>query len=129
MRIALTAVVPTSMPINVAVAKPPPPKTLPFACPIFYSFSTRGRVERMALRRTPVNQADFSDMRGAEMSKRSSLGLFAAAALTVAALTVSAEAGPKVAVITPYLAQPGTQFYVEGFQAAAKAKGWEVNVI
>ena len=35
----------------------------------------------------------------------------------------------KVAVITPYLAQPGTQFYVEAFQAAAKEKGWEVNVI
>ncbi len=35
----------------------------------------------------------------------------------------------KIAVITPYLAQPGTQFYVEGFQAAAKDKGWDVNVI
>jgi len=35
----------------------------------------------------------------------------------------------KIAVITPYLAQPGTQFYVEGFQAAAKAKGWDVNVM
>ena len=32
-------------------------------------------------------------------------------------------------MITPYLAQPGTQFYVEGFQAAAKEKGWDVNVI
>jgi ribose transport system substrate-binding protein len=41
----------------------------------------------------------------------------------------AALAAPKVAVITPYLAQPGTQFYVEGFQAAAKDKGWDVNVI
>jgi len=32
-------------------------------------------------------------------------------------------------VITPYLAQPGTQFYVEGFEAAAAEKGWDVNVI
>src|SRR6184192_3611852 len=62
------------------------------------------------------------------MSKRSLFSLFAAA-LTVATLTTGVEAAPKVAVITPYLAQPGTQFYVEGFQAAAKAKGWDVNVI
>jgi ribose transport system substrate-binding protein len=53
----------------------------------------------------------------------------AAAAMTFASLAGAAYAQPKVAVITPYLAQPGTQFYVEGFQAAAKAKGWEVNVI
>ncbi|HRW04855.1 MAG TPA: hypothetical protein P5121_07160, partial [Caldilineaceae bacterium] len=37
--------------------------------------------------------------------------------------------GSKIAVITPYLAQPGTQFYLEGFEAAAAEKGWEVNVI
>ena len=45
---------------------------------------------------------------------------------------ITAPAAPKqskVAVITPYLAQPGTQFYVEAFQAVAKEKGWEVNVI
>jgi ribose transport system substrate-binding protein len=34
-----------------------------------------------------------------------------------------------VAVVTPYLAQPGTQFLVEGFQASAAEKGWAVNVI
>ncbi len=44
------------------------------------------------------------------------------------ALTTAAQA-ETVAVITPYLAQPGTQMYVEGFEAAAKAKGWEVNTI
>jgi ribose transport system substrate-binding protein len=32
-------------------------------------------------------------------------------------------------VITPYLSQPGTQAYVEGFEAAAAEKGWDVNVI
>ncbi|WDR05875.1 substrate-binding domain-containing protein [Devosia rhodophyticola] len=40
-----------------------------------------------------------------------------------------ALAQSKVAVITPYLAQPGTQFYVEAFEAAAKDKDWDVNVI
>jgi ribose transport system substrate-binding protein len=40
-----------------------------------------------------------------------------------------AQDAPTVAVITPYLAQPGTQFYVEGFEAAAAEKGWTVNVI
>ncbi len=52
-----------------------------------------------------------------------------AAAIAFASLTAVADAQPKIAVITPYLAQPGTQFYVEGFQAAAKDKGWDVNVI
>lgn len=40
-----------------------------------------------------------------------------------------AQDAPTVAVITPYLAQPGTQFVVEGFEAAAEEKGWTVNVI
>jgi ribose transport system substrate-binding protein len=53
---------------------------------------------------------------------------FAAAAL-VAGSAGAAMAQSKVAVITPYLAQPGTQFYVEAFQAVAKEKGWDVNVI
>jgi len=41
----------------------------------------------------------------------------------------SAMAQEKVAVITPYLSQPGTQFYVEAFQGRAAELGWEVNVI
>lgn len=45
----------------------------------------------------------------------------------VAATTAAAQ--ERVAVITPYLAQPGTQFYVEGFEAAAEAEDWRVNVI
>jgi ribose transport system substrate-binding protein len=45
-------------------------------------------------------------------------------------LGVSAQDdGLTVAVITPYLAQPGTQFMVEAFQAAGEEKGWTVNVI
>lgn len=49
----------------------------------------------------------------------------------VLAIAVAAHAAfaAKVAVITPYLAQPGTQFYVEAFQDAAKGDGWDVNVI
>ncbi len=35
----------------------------------------------------------------------------------------------KVVVVTPYLSQPGTQMYVDGFQAKAKAAGWEVSVV
>jgi ribose transport system substrate-binding protein len=43
---------------------------------------------------------------------------------------VSAQAAaPVIAVVTPYLSQPGTQFEVEAFQAYGKEKGWTVNVI
>lgn len=53
-----------------------------------------------------------------------------AAVLVAAVLTgAAASAQDKVAVITPYLAQPGTQFYVEAFQARATELGWQVNVI
>lgn len=57
--------------------------------------------------------------------------LFAILALV---LSLSAGAGlaqdaPTVAVLTPFLAQPGTQLMVENFEAAAMEKGWEVNVI
>ena len=45
-----------------------------------------------------------------------------AAAGVAALLAISpAFAAGKVAVVTPYLAQPGTQFYVEAFQERAKA--------
>ena len=50
-------------------------------------------------------------------------------ALAAVAAVGVAQAQPKIAVVTPYLAQPGTQFYVEGFEAAAAEKGWDVNVI
>jgi ribose transport system substrate-binding protein len=68
------------------------------------------------------------------MSGRSAVGslgnwVAGAAAIATLFLAGAAVAQQKVAVITPYLAQPGTQFYVEGFQAAASDKGWEVNVI
>lgn len=49
--------------------------------------------------------------------------------LALLGLTASAGFAETVAVITPFLAQPGTQAYVQSFEAEAKAKGWEVNVI
>jgi ribose transport system substrate-binding protein len=62
------------------------------------------------------------------ISRRLALGaLAAAAAFSITA--ASAGAASRIAVITPYLAQPGTQFYVEAFQEQAKANGWDVNVI
>jgi ribose transport system substrate-binding protein len=54
------------------------------------------------------------------------------AALAMTALVAmggAAFAADTIAVITPYMAQPGTQFYVEAFQAEAKANGWDVNVV
>jgi ribose transport system substrate-binding protein len=50
-------------------------------------------------------------------------------ALTLVLSPLTAYSAEKIAVITPYLAQPGTQFYVEGFEAAAKDQDWDVNVI
>lgn len=47
----------------------------------------------------------------------------------LASLPMSVIAESKIALITPYLAQPGTQFYVEGFEEAAKERDWDVNVI
>ena len=61
-------------------------------------------------------------------ARRTILGLLAATALA-ATSGLALAAGEKIAVITPYLAQPGTQFYVEAFQAKAKENGWEVNVV
>lgn len=58
--------------------------------------------------------------------RRSGLAL---AAMFFVSLAGAAVAAPRIAVITPYLSQPGTQFYVDSFQAAAKQDGWDVNVI
>ena len=48
---------------------------------------------------------------------------------TIAMGTGAALAQAKVAIVTPYMAQPGTQFYVEAFQAVAAENDWDVNVI
>ena len=52
--------------------------------------------------------------------------------LVVAAFAVPVWAqsdAPVIAVVTPYLAQPGTQAMVEAFKAAGEANGWTVNVV
>jgi ribose transport system substrate-binding protein len=41
----------------------------------------------------------------------------------------AAQDALDVVVLTPYLAQPGTQLMVEAFQSSAEAMGWNVNVI
>ncbi|MGP1397560.1 MAG: substrate-binding domain-containing protein [Inquilinaceae bacterium] len=55
--------------------------------------------------------------------------LMGLAVFATLALSGAAQAEERVTVITPYLAQPGTQFYLDGFEDAAAAKGWDVNVI
>ncbi|MEM7642088.1 MAG: substrate-binding domain-containing protein [Pseudomonadota bacterium] len=52
-----------------------------------------------------------------------------ALACSAVAMTISGASAQEVAVVTPYLAQPGTQAYVEGFEASAEAMGWNVNVM
>lgn len=57
-------------------------------------------------------------------------GLFIVLAVVLAIPTVFAQDDAvTIAVLTPYLAQPGSQAMVESFQASAEAKGWTVNVI
>jgi ribose transport system substrate-binding protein len=50
-------------------------------------------------------------------------------ALAAALLLPGAALAQNVAVITPYLAQPGTQFNVEAFEGRAGELGWTVNVV
>ena len=92
-----------------------------------------GRFTRLKARRSPCYAFAFGRTCGSnDMALFSLRGRTCSAVAGVAALVLSstaALAAGKVAVITPYLAQPGTQFYVEAFQEQAKANGWEVNVI
>jgi ribose transport system substrate-binding protein len=62
------------------------------------------------------------------MKFRRRFATLASVAIVAFAASQALAAG-KIAVITPYLAQPGTQFYVEAFQDQAKANSWDVNVI
>jgi len=51
------------------------------------------------------------------------------AAFVMSTLSLPLWAASKIAVITPYLSQPGTQFYVEGFEQASTTRDWDINVI
>ena len=54
-------------------------------------------------------------------------------ALVIASLAVpgvsAQDSSPKVVVMTPWLAQPGTQLMVDAFQSYVTEKGWDVQVI
>lgn len=52
-----------------------------------------------------------------------------ASLIAAGVLPAVASAAERIVVITPYLAQPGTQFYVEGFEAAAEGRDWDVDVV
>jgi len=52
--------------------------------------------------------------------------LATSAALALTATNVMAE---TISIVTPYLAQPGAQALIEGFEKRAGEKGWEVNTI
>lgn len=58
-----------------------------------------------------------------------SIALALMASMTFGVAFGTAAWAEKVVVVTPYLAQPGTQMYVEGFEAAAKTAGWDVSVV
>lgn len=60
---------------------------------------------------------------------KSALALAGVLLATTALGTGAAFAQAKVAIVTPYMAQPGTQFYVEAFQGVADENDWDVNVI
>ncbi|WP_207633166.1 substrate-binding domain-containing protein [Devosia aurantiaca] len=60
---------------------------------------------------------------------KSTLAMAGILLATTAFGTGAAFAQSKVAIVTPYMAQPGTQFYVEAFQAVAADQDWDVNVI
>jgi ribose transport system substrate-binding protein len=50
-------------------------------------------------------------------------------AASAALMLSTAAQAETVTVVTPYLAQPGTQMVVDGFKAKAEASGWTVNVV
>lgn len=52
-----------------------------------------------------------------------------AGAFLVAVISLAPALAQKVTVVTPYLAQPGTQMFVEGFKAEADGMGWDANIV
>jgi ribose transport system substrate-binding protein len=62
--------------------------------------------------------------------RRLILALLILILLSVTAPHANAQSSArKVAIVTPYMAQPGTQFMVEALQAYGKEQGWTVNVV
>ncbi|MCR9238986.1 MAG: substrate-binding domain-containing protein [Alphaproteobacteria bacterium] len=52
-----------------------------------------------------------------------------AGALVATAMSFAPALAQNVTVVTPYLAQPGTQMFVEGFKAEAEGMGWNANIV
>lgn len=52
-----------------------------------------------------------------------------AGALVATAMSFAPALAQNVTVVTPYLAQPGTQMFVEGFKAEADGMGWNANIV
>lgn len=52
-----------------------------------------------------------------------------AGALVATAMCIAPALAQNVTVVTPYLAQPGTQMFVEGFKAEADSMGWNANIV
>ncbi|WP_306261270.1 substrate-binding domain-containing protein [Pararhizobium sp. IMCC21322] len=52
-----------------------------------------------------------------------------AGALVATAISFAPAWAQNVTVVTPYLAQPGTQMFVEGFKAEADGMGWNANIV
>ena len=49
--------------------------------------------------------------------------------LALVSVTGTAALAQNVTVVTPYLAQPGTQMYLDGFEAVAEGHGWSLNIV
>src|SRR5690606_36796010 len=122
-RMAFVAVVPTSMPIRLKVTCP-----TPFAsCPTMGApYSALGQQENN--RPHPGCAVDFASG-GFQVLFKSKLAVSGLVLAAAALAAGAAAAQDKVAIVTPYMAQPGTQFYVEAFEGVAADKGWDVNVI
>lgn len=52
-----------------------------------------------------------------------------AAAIVAMAMSFAPALAQNVTVVTPYLAQPGTQMFIEGFKAEADGMGWNANIV
>lgn len=54
---------------------------------------------------------------------------FLAIASSVLAISAGSVWAKDIAIVTPFLAQPGAQALIEGFEERAEQKGWSVNTV
>ncbi len=60
--------------------------------------------------------------------KRLIVFLVLVASLLTFIAPIQAQDAPQIALVTPYIEQPGTKLMVDAFQAEAETKGWEVTL-